>query len=94
MLMAAVDRGINVFDSLGLAEPAAVLAGAALHGPLAVLSILPPAERDDRTVLLEQVQTLIGRTADKRAVAQGAAMKNDEAIAYALDQLDTAETKS
>ena len=94
MLMAAFDRGINVFDSLGLAEPAAVLAGAALHGPLAVLSILPPAERDDRTVLLEQVQTLIGRTANKRAVAQGAAMKNDEAIAYALDQLDTAETKS
>jgi len=94
MLMAAFDRGINVFDSLGLAEPAAVLAGVALHGPLAVLSVLPPAERDDRAVLLEQVQTLIGRTAYERAVAQGAAMNQDEAITYALDQLDTAETQS
>jgi hypothetical protein len=94
MLMAAFDRGISVFDSLGLAEPAAVLAGVALHGPLAVLSILPQAERDDRAVLLEQVRTLIGRTAHEHAVAQGAAMNDDEAITYALDQLDTAETQS
>ena len=94
MLMAAFDRGISVFDSLGLAEPAAVLAGVALHGPLAVLSILPQAEREDRAVLLEQVRTLIGRTAHEHAVAQGAAMNDDEAITYALDQLDTAETQS
>ena len=77
-----------------LAEPAAVLAGVALHGPLAVLSILPQAERDDRAVLLERVRTLLGRTAYERAVAQGAAMNDDEAITYALDQIDTAETQS
>jgi predicted ATPase/class 3 adenylate cyclase len=94
MLMAAFDRGITVFDSLGLAEPAAVLAGVALRGPLAVLSILPPTERDDRAVLLEQVRTLTGRTAYERAVAQGAAMNNDEAVTYALDALDSAETQS
>jgi hypothetical protein len=94
MLMAAFDRGVIVFDSLGLAEPAAVLAGVALHGPLAVLSILPQAERADRAVLLERVRTLLRRTAYERAVAQGAAMNDDEAITYALDQIDTAENQS
>jgi hypothetical protein len=94
MLMVAFDRGISVFEALGLAEPAAVLAGVALRGPFAVLSVLPPAERDDRAVLLERVRTLIGRTAYERAVAQGAAMNDSEAASYALDQLDTAETKS
>ena len=94
MLMVAFDRGITVFDSRGLAEPAAVLAGVVLRGPLAVLSILPQAERDDRAVLLERVRTLIGRSAYERAVAQGAAMNENEAASYALDQLDTAETKS
>jgi tetratricopeptide (TPR) repeat protein len=92
MLMVAFDRGISVFDSLHLAEPAAVLAGVVLRGPLAVLSVLPQAERDDRAVLLDQVRTVIGRTAYERAVAQGAAMNTDEAIRYALDQLDAAET--
>jgi predicted ATPase/class 3 adenylate cyclase len=93
MLMVAFDRGISVFDSLGLAEPAALLAGVVLRGPLAVLSVLPPAERDDRAVLLERVRTLIGGTTYERAVAQGAAMNESEAASYALDQLDTAETR-
>jgi hypothetical protein len=94
MLMVAFDRGIGVFESLGLAEPAAVLAGVALRSPLAVLSVLPSAERDDRAVLLERLRALIGRTAYERAVAQGAAMNDSEAASYALDQLDTAETNS
>jgi len=94
MLMVAFDRGISVFDSLGLTEPAAILAGVVLRGPLAVLSILPPAEREDRAVLLERVRTLIGRTAYERAVAQGAAMNANEAVTYALDALDTAEAES
>jgi hypothetical protein len=33
MLMVAFDRSISVFDALGLAEPAAVLAGVVLRGP-------------------------------------------------------------
>ena len=94
MLMVAFDRGIAVFESLGLAEPTAVLAGVALHGPLAVLSVLPQAERDDRAVLLDRVRTLVGRTVYERAVTQGAGMNDNEAAAYALDQLDTAEAKS
>jgi predicted ATPase/class 3 adenylate cyclase len=94
MLMVAFDRGISVFDFLGLTEPAAVLAGVVLRSPLAVLSILPQAERDDRAALLEHVRTLIGRTAYERAVARGAAMNDNEAITYALDQLDTAEGKN
>jgi len=94
MLMVAFDRGISVFDSLGLAEPAALLAGVVLHGPLAVLSILPRAELDDRAVLLKRVRTLIGRTAYERAIAQGAAMNDNEAVIYALDQLETAEVQS
>jgi predicted ATPase/class 3 adenylate cyclase len=94
MLMVAFDRGISVFDALGLTEPAAILAGVVLRGPLAVLSILPPAEREDRAVLLERVRTLIGRTAYERAVAQGAAMNANEAVTYALDALDSAETES
>jgi hypothetical protein len=65
-----------------------------LRGPLAVLSILPPAEREDRAVLLERVRTLIGRSAYERAVAQGAAMNANEAVTYALDALDTAGTES
>jgi hypothetical protein len=94
MLMVAFDRGISVFGSLGLAEPTAVLAGVVHRGPLAVLSILPQAERDDRAILLERERTLIGRSAYERAVARGAAMNDNEAASYALDQLDTAETKS
>ena len=94
MLMVAFDRGISVFGSLGLAEPTAVLAGVVHRGPLAVLSILPQAERDDRAILLERERTLIGRSAYERAVARGAAMDDNEAASYALDQLDTAETKS
>jgi hypothetical protein len=94
MLMVAFDRGISVVDSLGLTEASAVLAGVVLRGPLAVLSILPQAERDDRAVLLERVRTLIGSAVYERAVAQGAAMNDNEAASYALDQLDTAETKS
>jgi predicted ATPase/class 3 adenylate cyclase len=94
MLMVAFDRGISVFDALGLTEPAAVLAGVVLRGPLAVLSILPQAERDARAVLLERVRTLIGRTVYERAVAQGAAMNDNEAATYALDQLDAAKTES
>ena len=80
-------------ESLGLAEPAAVLAGVALRGPLAVLSILPPAERDDRAVLLERVRTLIGRTTYERVLTRGAAMNADEVVTYALEQLDAAESK-
>jgi hypothetical protein len=93
-LMVAFDRGISVFDSLGLADAAAVLAGVVLHGPLAVLSILPPAERDDRAALLDRVRTLLGRTGYERAVARGAAMNDTGAVTYALDQLDTAQTSS
>jgi hypothetical protein len=94
MLMVAFDRGISVLDSLGLTVPAAVLTGAVLRGPLAALSILPQAEREDRAVLLERVRTLIGRTAYERALAQGAALNADEAVTYALDALDTAEAES
>jgi predicted ATPase/class 3 adenylate cyclase len=94
MLMVAFDRGISVFDDLGLAEPAAVLAGIALQGPLAALSILPQAERDDRAVALDRVRTLIGGTTYERRLAQGAAMNGDEAVTYALEQLDIAESKN
>jgi tetratricopeptide (TPR) repeat protein len=94
MLMVAFDRGISVLDSLGLAEAAAVLAGVVLRGPLAMLSILPQAERDDRAVLLDRVRTRIGGPGYERALAQGAAMNDTDAVTYALDQLDTAETKS
>jgi hypothetical protein len=94
MLMVAFDRSISVFDALGLAEPAAVLAGVVLRGPLAVLSILPQAERDDRAVVLDRVRTLVGRTTYERHLTQGAAMNGDEAVTYALEQLDTAETTS
>jgi hypothetical protein len=66
----------------------------ALHGPLAVLSVLPQVERDDRAVLLDRVRTLVGRTVYERAVTQGAGMNDNEAAAYALDQLDTTEAKS
>jgi hypothetical protein len=93
-LMVAFDRGISIFDSLGLAEPAAVLAGAALSGPRAVLSILPQAERDDRAVLLDRVRTLIGHAGYERCMAQGAALNDSEAATYALDQLDIAEVQS
>jgi hypothetical protein len=92
MLMVAFDRGITVFDALGLAEPVAVLAGMVLHGPLAVLSILPQAERNDRAVVLDRVRTLIGGTTYERHLTQGTAMNGDEAVTYALEQLDTAET--
>jgi hypothetical protein len=94
MLMVAFDRGISVFHSLGLAEPAAVLAGVVLSGPLAVLSILPQAERDDRAALLDHVRSLIGRTTYERDMARGAAMNADEAVTYALEQLDTAESNN
>jgi hypothetical protein len=91
MLMVAFDRGISVFGSLGLAEAAAVLAGVVLRGPLAVLSILPQAERDDRAIFLQRVRARIGQAVYERAAAQGAAMTDDEAVTYALDQLDTAD---
>ncbi len=94
MLMVAFDRGISVFHSLGLAEPAAVLAGVVLRGPLAVLSILPQAERDDRALLLDHVRELIGGATYERALMQGAAMGDGEAAAYALEQLDIAETRN
>jgi hypothetical protein len=94
MLMVAFDRGISVFHSLGLAEPVAVLAGVVLRGPLVVLSILPQAERRDRAVLLDQVRELIGGDTYERDLAQGAAMTGDEVVAYALEQLDIAESKN
>jgi predicted ATPase len=94
MLMVAFDRGISVFHSLGLAEAAAVVAGVVLRGPLAVLSILPQAERDDRAILLDHVRELIGGTTYERALTQGAAMGGGEAAAYALELLDIAETSN
>jgi hypothetical protein len=94
MLMVAFDRGISIFHSLGLTEPAVVLAGVALNGPRAVVSILPRAERDDRAVLLDGMRTLIGRAQYERCVAKGAAMTDSEAATYALDQLDMAGVQS
>jgi hypothetical protein len=88
----AFDRGISVFHLLGLAEPAAVLAGVVLRGPLALLSILPPAERDDRAVLLDHVRELIGGDSYERSLTRGAAMSDDDVVAYALEQLDIAES--
>ena len=93
MLMVAFDRSINVFDALGLTEAAATLAGVALRGPLAVLSILPSAERDDRAVVLAHVQALIGRSGYEQAIQRGAAMSGDQAVTYALDQLDAIGTQ-
>ena len=88
MLMVAFDRGIKVFEALGLTEVVATLAGVVLRGPLAVLSILPSAERDDRAALLTRVQAVIGRSGYDQAMKRGAAMNDDEAVTYALDQLD------
>jgi hypothetical protein len=93
MLMVAFDRGISVFDALGLTEAVATLAGVVLRGRLAVLSILPSAERDDRTVLLAHVQALIGPSGYEHAMERGASMNDDEAVTYALDQLDAAGTQ-
>jgi len=90
MLMVAFDRGISVLDALGLREAAAILAGVVLRGPLAVLSILPPAERDDRAILLGRVHARVGRSVYEDAMERGAAMNDDEAVAYTLDQLDAA----
>jgi tetratricopeptide (TPR) repeat protein len=92
MLLVAFDRGISVFHLLGLSEPAAVLAGVMLRGPLALLSILPPAERDDRAVLLDHVRELIGGDSYERSLTRGAAMSDDDVVAYALEQLDIAES--
>ncbi len=94
MLMVAFDRGISVFHFLGLAEPAAVLAGVVLRGPLAALSILPQAERRDRAVLLDHVRELIGGDTYERDLTQGAALSDDEVVAYALEQLDIAESRN
>jgi hypothetical protein len=93
MLMVAFDRSINVFDALGLTEAAATLAGVALRGPLAVLSILPSAEREDRAVVLAHLQALIGRPGYEHAIQRGASMNSDQAVTYALDQLDAIGTQ-
>ena len=94
MLMVAFDRGISVLHSAGLAGPTAVLAGVVLRGPLAVLSILPQAERDDREELLAEVRQQLGPAAYEHAMAQGAAMSDGDAVAYAIGELDRAETAS
>jgi predicted ATPase/class 3 adenylate cyclase len=93
MLMVGFDRGIGIFGTFGLTEAVATLAGVALRGPLAVLSILPSAEREDRAALLAHVQVLMGRSGYEHAVARGASMNDDEAVAYALDQLDAIGTQ-
>jgi hypothetical protein len=59
------------------------------------LILLLPVQRPLPCLSLNiEVRTLVGRTTYERHLTQGAAMNGDEAVTYALEQLDTAETTS
>jgi len=82
MLATVVDRGIDVFASLEHFEPAAVLASAVVHGPLAPLTTRPKPERGPRDDVVTKVRVHLGPTAFDSATALGRGLTDPELAAY------------
>jgi predicted ATPase len=87
MLTVGVDRAITVLGAAGESEHVATLAGVCLGGPLAAISTLPRAEREDRTAVIEQSRLDIGLPAFQLAYARGASLPADRVTSYVLDVL-------
>ena len=88
MLAIAFDRGIQTLTDLGENEAAAVFSGIALHGPLSTIGILPVSEREDREQALTRLRTALSDASYETAQEHGAQLRIDEAVRYALDELD------
>jgi hypothetical protein len=88
MLVLALDRGIQVLADLGESEPATVLAGIALDGPLSALSNLPVAEHTDREHVLQRLRVELGDAQYEKARLRGAHKSYDEVVSYTLGELD------
>jgi predicted ATPase/class 3 adenylate cyclase len=87
-LATVLDHSLRVLASLGYAEPAAVLTGFVDRGPAGARSVMAPDELDDRKHAIERVQLDLGSERFQTAVSRGAAMSYEEAVDYALAELD------
>jgi hypothetical protein len=86
-VVTSLERSVPALIALGEPEPACILAGFTT-GPLAGLGVVPAADRDDAQQALDYVRVRLGSERFEQLVARGKAMTYDQAVIYALNELD------
>jgi hypothetical protein len=87
MLAGTLNRTKLALVVLGHPEPAAVLAGAEIDGPLVAWHV-DGVDVDDREGEIRALRTSLGGDGYECAAAAGAAMTFDELVEYTLDELE------
>ena len=86
--VAIIGWGVFVFARFGALEPAAVLAGALVDGPLAEISRFPGVAQSHDDRALARLEEALGADAYREAAARGAEMTFDEVVAYMVSEID------
>ena len=86
--VAAVDWAIFIFQRFGYPEPAAVLVGVAVDGPLSAINKFPGAQRVHGDKKLAPLEAELGAGTYHALVERGAAMSYEEAVHYLFDELN------
>jgi len=82
-----LERTVPALIALGEREPACILAGFT-SGPLSALGIVPRPDRDDTHQALDQIRVELGAERFEELIARGKAMTYDQAVSYAVSELD------
>jgi predicted ATPase/class 3 adenylate cyclase len=87
-LVAAVDWAIAIFQRFGYTEPAAVLVGVAVDGPLSAINKFPGAQRMHGDEKLAPLEAELGPSVYHALVERGAAMSYEDVVRYLFDELN------
>ena len=88
LLFRSLDEGVSVATDLGAWELAATLNGALRNGPPGLWMAAGATERAAREAARNQARGQLGRDRYDRALAMGAAMSDEQVVAYTLAELD------
>jgi len=86
--LGAVTHAIRILGRSGEYEVATTLLGVAVDGPLAALNNFPDLRLEDSDPLIDKIHRELGNTHFAACRARGAAMKYEEAVDYAIVELD------
>ena len=87
-LIALVDWAIAILQRFGYSDPAAVLVGVAVDGPLAALNSFPGARRAHGDDKLAPLEAELGTDTYRALVERGAAMSYEEVVHFLFDEID------
>ena len=88
VLFRSLDEGVSVAADLGAWELAATLNGALPNGPPGLWMAAGATERAAREAALDQARGQLGGDRYDLALAMGAAMSDEQVVAYTLAELD------